>query len=76
MTIQRATRTDIIQVKCYNIVGEAIQPYASRKTEITVEDDCVHWGSCVNIPKCLQVEILKELRTSGASRHLKNEGLS
>lgn len=42
-------------------MGEAIQPYASRKTEITIEDDPLLWGSLVIVPKCLQANIFKEL---------------
>ena len=42
-------------------VPEAIQPYAARKNELTIEDGCLLWGSCVIIPKRLQADLLREL---------------
>ena len=67
--IKKATRTDIVLSKVLQYtkhgwpeqVAEAMQPYATRKSEITVEDECLLWGIRVIIPKRLQPEVLREL---------------
>ena len=42
-------------------VPEAMQPFASRKHELTVEDHCLLWGVRVIIPLKLRAQVLQEL---------------
>ena len=42
-------------------VPENLKPYWTRRTEITVEGDCLMWGIRVIIPKKLQNAVLQEL---------------
>ena len=42
-------------------VEEALKPYWNRRTELTLEDDCVMWGIRVVIPAKLQEQVLQEL---------------
>ena len=67
--IKNATRTDIVLSKVLQYtqqgwpaeVSETIQPYAARKSEITIEDGCLLWGIRVIIPKRLQAGMLRDL---------------
>ena len=67
--IKAATRTDAIlsKVLLYTQQGwpaevsEALQPFITRKCELTIEDGCLLWGVRVIIPKNLQPDILVEL---------------
>lgn len=56
------------KVKYYTLNGwpifvkeEDLKPYANKCTELSVENDCVHWGLRVVIPKKLQVTMFMEL---------------
>ena len=51
-------------------VPEALKPFQNRRTELTVEDGCLLWGTRVIIPKKLQGSVLNELHSShpGISR--------
>ena len=57
--IKNSTRTDIVLSKALQYtkqgwpaqVAEGLQAYATRKSEITVEDECLLWGIRVIIPK-------------------------
>ena len=40
---------------------EAIQPYWSRRHELTIEDGCLLWGRRVIVPMALQEHMLTEL---------------
>ena len=42
-------------------VPEALKSYYSRKTEITIEDNCLLWGIRVIIPNSLQASLLKDI---------------
>ena len=42
-------------------VEETLKPYWNRRTELTLEDDCVMWGIRVVIPAKLQEQVLQEL---------------
>ena len=67
--LRAATRQDSILAKVLiyikhgwpTEVPEHLKPYWSRRTEITVEDDCLMWGICVIVPKKLQKAVLQEL---------------
>ena len=45
---------------------EELKPYVARKLELTLQDDCVLWGTRVVIPKKLQAAILEELHKDHA----------
>ena len=44
-----------------NKVSEALQPYKRKSTELSIEDDCVVWGTRVIIPPAGRAKILAEL---------------
>ena len=46
--------------------SEELKPYVARKLELTLQDDCVLWGTRVVIPKKLQASILEELHKDHA----------
>ena len=41
-------------------VDERLEPYFSRRTELTVEQGVVLWGMRVIITECLQYKVLQE----------------
>ncbi len=43
-----------------------LQPYHTRKQEITMEDDCLLWGVRVIIPKSLETRLLSSLHEDHA----------
>ena len=45
---------------------EELKPYVARKLELTLQDDCVLWGTRVVLPKKLQAAILEELHKDHA----------
>ena len=45
---------------------EELKPYVARKLELTLQDDCVLWGTQVVIPKKLQAAILEEIHKDHA----------
>lgn len=47
-----------------HVPDEALQPYVRRRYELTMENDCVHWGFRVVIPEKLQNRLLSELHDS------------
>ena len=51
-------------------VTEPLRPYWRRRHELTIEDDCLLWGSRVVVPQKLRVKLLEELHRdhSGMSR--------
>ena len=42
-------------------VDESLKPYWNRRTELTLEDDCIMWGIRVVVPTKLQDKVLEEL---------------
>ena len=76
--VQRASRRDLILSRVIRFtktgwpesVSEVLKPYFHRRTELSVEGDCLLWGTRVVIPKQLQSALLQELHQShpGASR--------
>lgn len=46
------------------IPDETLQPFVKRKFDLTVENDCLHWGFRVVIPENLQNRLLSELHES------------
>ena len=67
--LRAATRQDPILAKVLlyikhswpTEVPEHLKPYWTRRTEITLEDDCLMWGIRVIVPKKLQNAVLQEL---------------
>ena len=67
--VQRATRRDPIlsKVLTYTKKGwssqiqEALTPYHNQRWELTVEGDCLLWGTRVIVPHRLQESVLSEL---------------
>lgn len=47
-----------------HVPDESLHPYAKRKFELTIEDDCVHWDFRAVIPDKLQNMLLSELHES------------
>ncbi len=76
-TIQTGTRTDPIlrRVLLYTRKGwptqapDALKPYHRKQHELSVEDECLLWGTRVIIPRHLRETILQEL-------HLGHPGVS
>ena len=76
--VQQATRVDpcLSKVMPYTRDGwpasvpEALKPYRNRHTQLSVEGDCLLWGTHVIIPKKLQGSVLNELHSNhpGVSR--------
>lgn len=71
--VAQETQTDpvLAKVKQHILSGwpkhvpdETLQPYVRRKFELTMENDCVHWGFRVVIPEKLQSRLLSELHES------------
>ena len=46
--------------------SDELKPYVARKLELTLQDDCVLWGTRVVIPKKLQAAILEQLHKDHA----------
>ena len=77
-SIQRASRTDPILSKVIQYtrkgwpvrVSDAFKPFSTRRNELTVEGNCLLWGTRVVIPKRLQATLLEELHRDhpGVSR--------
>ena len=42
-------------------VSDTLKPYWNRRLELSLEDDCIMWGSRVVIPKKFQKRVLQEL---------------
>ena len=72
-TLRSATKYDRILCKVlrYTKTGwpsvlpmECLRPYWNHRNELSVEDDCLLWGSRVIVPHRLQQEILNELHQS------------
>ena len=42
-------------------VPNDVQPYVQRQTELSIENDCLLWGTRAVIPKSLQDTLLKSL---------------
>ena len=72
-TLRSATKYDRILCKVlhYTRTGwpsvlpmECLRPYWNRRNELSVEDDCLLWGSRVIVPHRLQQEVLNELHQS------------
>ena len=67
--ITAATRTDPILSKVLHCtrkgwprkVSEALRPFWQRREELTVEADCVLWGTRVIVPAKLRQKVLQEL---------------
>ena len=51
-------------------LGEDFKPYSSKKLEISVQNDCLLWGSRIIIPSDARPSLLKELHSEhvGATR--------
>ena len=45
-------------------LGPEFKPYVTRKTELSVLDGCVLWGSCIIIPSEGRTQVLDELHDS------------
>ena len=75
--VKRATRRDrtLSQVLSFVKTGwpqqvpDDVQPYVSRRDELSVEDGCLLWGTRVVIPKSLQETLLQSL-------HVDHPGIS
>ena len=69
--LRKATRSDPVlsRVMLYTQRGwpvhiaEELKPYANRRTELTVEAECLLWGMRVIVPRSCQGAVLEELRT-------------
>ena len=67
--VQRWTQNDPVlsQVKNYVLTGwpdqvdDIVKPFTNRKTELSVEDGCVSWGSRVVVPNPGRNLVLEEL---------------
>ena len=76
--LRDATRRDVLLSKVVTHtkhgwpteIQDPLRPYWNRRHELTVEDDCLLWGSRVVVPKKLQEKLFNELRRdhSGMSR--------
>ena len=44
-------------------IAEELKPYANRRTELTVEAECLLWGMRVIVPRSCQGAVLEELHT-------------
>ena len=68
--IMAVTRTDALlsKVLAYSRKGwsdqvpEALRPFQLRREEITVEGDCILWGTRVIVPAKLRLQVLQELQ--------------
>ena len=43
------------------VVSEELKPYAKRKTELSLQDVCIFWGSRVVVPPPGRSQIVEEL---------------
>ena len=68
--IKTETRNDSVLAEVYDYVlrgwpthltNDQLRPFVARKTELTLHDGCILWGSRVVIPASLQATILREL---------------
>ena len=67
--LRPATRTDVLLSKvlkytkrCWpDEVNDALRPFWTRRSELTVEDDCLLWGSRAVIPLKLRSKLIDEL---------------
>ena len=67
--LKQATRQDAVlsKVLMYTKQGwptqisELLKPYWNRRLELTLEDDCIMWGTRVIVPCKLQEKVLQEL---------------
>ena len=77
--VKRETQKDECLVKVYEYclngwpeesVSDDFKPYKNRKTELSLENGCILWGSRVVIPTSLQNEVLSMLHDThlGASK--------
>ena len=76
--VATATRSDPLLSKVITYVregwpnspGSDLKPFAQRENELTVEGDCLLWGTRVVVPGRYRDDVLKELHTShsGMSR--------
>ena len=55
-----------IRISWHVKASDELKPFVARKLELTLQDDCVLWGTRVVIPKKLQASILEELHKSHA----------
>lgn len=69
LDIRRATCRDPILSKIFHYVqkgwpqevGQELQMYANRKTELSIESGCLLWGIRVVVPRSLQKQVLQSL---------------
>ena len=62
------TRRDPVLSKVLNYsknteIEEVLKPYKSRENEITVQRECLLWGTRVIVPLKLRKQVLEELHT-------------
>lgn len=52
------------------VVREELRPYAKRKTELSLQDGCIFWGSRIIIPPPGRSQIVEEIHEThpGVSR--------
>ena len=68
-TIQRASRTDPVLSKVIlytrkgwpSSVRDTLKPYFQRRHELTVEENCLLWGTRIVIPSALRSSVLEDL---------------
>ena len=48
------------------VKDKKLKPFATRQSELSVQDGCVLWGNRVVVPKAGQAEVLIELQCSRA----------
>ena len=60
----------LVQQGWGDVVEDALQPFATKRTELSVHADCVLWGSRVVVPEAGRSVVLEELHDGhpGASR--------
>ena len=67
--VERASRQDAIISKVLqytrkgwpNTISDLLKPFSHRKNELTIEGECLLWGTRVIIPSKLRETVLKEL---------------
>ena len=47
-------------------IPESLRPYWRRRLELTIEDDCLLWGTRVMVPLKLREKLLEELHRDHA----------
>ena len=45
-------------------IADVLKPYWHRRSELSIEDNCILWGTRVIVPVKLRQEVLKELHRS------------